>query len=109
MLAKFEEVLPGLADRIFSEVERQTAHRIKIEEKVIDGDIRRADRGLIAGFILCLSLIGCGTCCILEGHDWSGATIITGAIGTLAGIFIYGTISRKRERLAKAKIMTDTK
>src|SRR5438034_5455816 len=45
-LAKFEQVLPGLADRIMKMAEKQSAHRQSIERNVIEGDTRRSWMGL---------------------------------------------------------------
>jgi uncharacterized membrane protein len=59
-LQKYDQVLPGLAERIMKQAESQTAHRIDIEKKVIQSDVINSRLGLIFGFILGLIGIGGG-------------------------------------------------
>jgi uncharacterized membrane protein len=105
VLREYNEIIPGLADRIVSLAEKQTQHRIGIENKVIDSDIGKSWIGLVCGLIVALACVGAGTACILYGHDWAGATLATGAVGGLVYTFVYGTASRKAERAEKPKMM----
>jgi len=105
ILHQYNEIVPGLASRIAAQAERQTEHRISLESKVIRSDISRSWAGLICGFVLCLICIIGGVVCVLQGHDWAGTVISTGAVVGLATAFIYGTNLRKAERLEKSKIL----
>jgi uncharacterized membrane protein len=98
IMAEWEKLLPGSADRILKMAEKQTAHRITIEEKVVDGDVRRSDRGLIFGFIIALVMIIGGLIVIGLGHDVAGAAVITGSLIGVVGLFVYAYISREAER-----------
>lgn len=97
-LAKFEQILPGAADRILKQAEAQTQHRIEIEKKVIDSDIRKSFLGLIFGFIIGLGGIGGGIYLATFGFDVFGPLLSGGSLISLVAIFIYGTRSRKQER-----------
>jgi len=105
-LKQYEEVVPGAADRILRQAESQTNHRIDLENKVIDSDIRRADRGLWAGLaVAVISIVG-GCALVFAGHDWAGATIATATVVSLVGVFVYGSQSRRQERQERAKLLT---
>ena len=53
----------------------------------------------ILSFILSYDLI-------LKGHDYAGASIVTVTIVGLAGTFIYGTRSQRKERDKKVELMS---
>ncbi len=85
--------------------ERQSAHRQELEKKVIESDVRDAKLGLYFGFIIGLVAIICGVICAIIGKQIAGASIGgTGVIG-LVSVFIYGSVSRKKEREAKNREM----
>ena len=109
VLRQYNEIVPGLASRIVAQAEAQTAHRISLENKVIDSDTRRSRQGLVCGFVVSLLCVAGGIVAVLMGHDWAGATIATGAVVALTGVFVYGTAMRRSERTEKAKIMTGQK
>ncbi|NLF08136.1 MAG: DUF2335 domain-containing protein [Pirellulaceae bacterium] len=105
VLQQYNDIIPGLADRIVAQAERQTDHRIQLESKVVQSDIHKSWAGLICGFALSIFLVFGGITCILQGHDWAGAAIITTSLAGLAGTFIYGTATRRAERTEKTKIL----
>jgi uncharacterized membrane protein len=102
MLKGHNEVLPGAADRILKMAENQNKHRIAMEASVAASDMKRAGHGLLAGLLVTSLLILCATWCILSGHDAAGGTLGTATIIGLAGVFVYGTITRKDERRKRA-------
>jgi uncharacterized membrane protein len=105
-LERYEEVLPGAADRILSMAERQASHRQSLEtadeltvRTAIAGESRRSNLGLWLGASVSVFLTACGTFLVFEGHDWAGASIIISTIASVVGVFVYGTQSRRAERL----------
>ena len=76
-----------------------------MESTVISSDTTQSRRGLYLGFVLCILFLINGVGLVYLNHAWAGATIATGAVVGLATAFIYGTASRKTERLRKAAIM----
>jgi uncharacterized membrane protein len=105
MLAEYERAHPGLAERIVAMAERQVTlvedqvrNRISMESATVHGDAIRADRGLLFGFLVCLS------CFVLAGymaylHEAREAIIaVIAPLTGLVGTFVYGTINRSRER-----------
>ena len=105
MLQRFDEVVPGAAERILETAEKQADHRMRMEETVIEGDSTRSYLGLIAGFILSAGTIAGGIFLIMNGHDWAGGLLVGVNLVGLAGVFVYGTNSRRVERERKAERM----
>ena len=99
ILAQYDKVLPGLAERIVSMAERREEHQQSIEKTVVEGGSKRADRGLIIGAIVAIILILCGTFLVYNGHDWAGTTLVVATIVGLVGVFVYNTQKRKSERI----------
>lgn len=100
-LQKYDQILPGLAERIMKQAESQTAHRIEIEKKVIQSDVINSRLGLIFGFILGLIGIGGGTYLTYLGMTQSGLIISGGTLVSLISVFIYGSQTRRKEREAR--------
>ena len=103
ILAQYEEVVPGSAERLLAMVESQSAHRQALEKTVVNGDSKRAYLGLAAGFIVALAVVSGGGFLVYNGHDWAGASIITTVVVGLVGVFVYGTQTRKAERQEKQR------
>ncbi len=103
ILRKYDELLPGAADRILKQAENQTSHRIDIEKKVIQNNIINSRLGLIFGFIIGILGIGGGIYLTVLGFDVFGPILGTGTLASLIYSFIYGTNSRKNERIEKYK------
>lgn len=100
-LEEFERILPGAAERILSMVEKQSAHRQEIEKTVIRGDSRRSWIGLFVGGFLAMTCIVGGLLLASYGEQpAAGTTIATASVVGLAGVFVYGTHSRREERQA---------
>ena len=103
-LEKYDNVCPGAANRIIAMAENQSAHRQRMETIVIKGGARNATFGLVAGFLLGVFGIACGTWLISIDKSIQGFITMLGSIGSLAGVFIYGKersikeLERKRQQ-----------
>jgi len=80
-----------------------------IETRVVESDILKSWLGIASAFVLTLTAIISGSVLVWHGHDWAGGAIATSGLAGLAGTFIYGTSSQRRERTEKAKIMSGRK
>lgn len=109
MLKQFDELCPGEANRILRLAEDQARHRMALEKKVVDSDIWRSWAGLGSGLIVSCMMIWTGYSAIMAGYSIAGGTLATAAVATLAGVFIYGTNSQRKERIEKAKMMSGKK
>jgi uncharacterized membrane protein len=101
MLVKYNEAVPGAADRILVMAERQSAHREAIESKVVDAGIKSQTRGSWFGFIISMTAIVGGIYLIKLGKSTEGLIAIIGSLAALAGVFVYG--KRKESKELKEK------
>jgi uncharacterized membrane protein len=113
VLAEFEKILPGLADRIMRMAEKQSVHRQHLERITVEGDNRRSWAGLRAGLAVGLAAIA-GT--VLLGIFGSpvaasilGSVLGGGTIVGLVSVFVVGKKGRETEREKKAELMTGGK
>jgi len=101
MLAQYNVVFPGCAERIVSMAESQSAHRQHLEKTVVEGNVRNERLGQIFAFILGATAIIGGVVLIALGKDVQGLVAIIGALGALTGVFIYGRWRNEKERAKK--------
>jgi uncharacterized membrane protein len=97
-LQLFDDVIPGSAERILAMAENQANHRILMESRIIRGDFTLSYIGLAAGFVLSTLVILGGIYLISLGHDWAGSGLIGLNLVGLAGVFVYGSNSRRLQR-----------
>ena len=105
-LQEYDKVVPGSAERILKMAEQQASHRQQLEKTVVLGDSRRAFCGLWVGAGVALCVLGGAIFLIYSGHDWAGSVIAGLDIAGLASVFVYGSVSRRRERTEKAVMMS---
>lgn len=101
LLAGYEDVLPGAAERIIAMAENQAAHRIHLERVVVEGDSRRSWWGLRIGAVLTTITVVGGISLMHAGKSGWGFALIVAQACSLGGAFIYAQHSRRKERLAK--------
>lgn len=97
----YEEVLPGSAGRILAMAERQHEHRQKLERVTVEEAANRSWWGLRLGFVIAILVIGVGAAAIFTGHALAGFALIIGQAGILAGVFVYGRVDQRKERVEK--------
>lgn len=100
-LQKYKEIYPDAPQIIMDVFQKQTEHRIKIEEIVIKSNTKRATLSTMFAFILGLAMIIGAIYLISIGKDITGFVILATAITALTGSFYYGTKSNKQERSEK--------
>lgn len=98
ILAKYEEILPGAADRIIKMAEEQSKHRQFLENKVISSGVINSKLGLIFGLIIGLAGIIASVILGIYGQPLLSGIIGIGSIGSLVGTFIYGSQQSRKER-----------
>ncbi len=101
MLREYDEVLPGLANRIVTMAENQSKHRIKLESRVTTSNIWRGHLGQIFAFLIAIAGIIAGTYLILQDKPVEGLAAIIGPIAGIAGVFIWGKRKQTQELASK--------
>jgi uncharacterized membrane protein len=106
LLAKFNDLVPNGAERIFCQFEAQSEHRRSLEKLVITSDQTRAYLGLACGTVVSLGGFTVAGICIAYGQTLPGLATVLSIVATLAGVFVSGTNSRKKERIEKSRLQT---
>ncbi len=105
ILAEYNDVVKGSAEIIINQFIEQGNHRRKLEEYVIKNDVKRANWGLAAGFIIALTTIIGSLYIISIGFRLEGMAAIIFALASLAAAFFYGVYSRRKERVEKEQAL----
>lgn len=77
---KYEEVLPGSADRLLTLTEKQAEHRTNWEIKALDASIKHADRGQFFGLIVALAAIGGAIYLGSQGQNIVGGFLVLASV-----------------------------
>lgn len=105
-LARYEEVLPGSAERILAMAERQSDHRMGLERAAVHSEIRRTAWGMVAGWSLATLSLGGGILLGMYGHTTEAVAIVGIVNSILGAAFLYGRNKTAQERVEKTRFMT---
>jgi uncharacterized membrane protein len=90
VLAEYDRVVPGLAERIVAMSESQFAHRVEKEKASLEADISIAQRttgyvlvGQIFSFIVSMTAILAGAWVAAHGQPWVAGALGTGGVASL--------------------------
>ena len=106
ILIRYNDAVPDGAERIIALAERQAAHRMELESRVVDADIKRANWGLVAGLIVALVGLVASFLMVDRGNAVAGVVVGSLDLGGLVAIFVYGTVSRRSERQQRVKMLS---
>ena len=90
ILREYESIVPGGAERIFARFEKQSDHRMQLEDFAIREELKQSSRGQIFGLVISLFGLGAAVALALMGHEIIAATLAGGTIVSLATVFIIG-------------------
>ena len=97
ILQKYNSVIPGLADRIVAQAEKQTFHRISLEKKLLTSNIWKSFLGLVFGFLISSLGVGGGLYLTFVGFNVIGIVFSSATLVSLVMSFIYGSQYRKNQ------------
>lgn len=100
-MERYENLSPGITDRLLVTYEKQVDHRQGLEKTVITNDVIRSYIGQAVGAIVCLYTISKGFRLIEVGKDITGIASVLVPLATLIGVFITSYKSRQKERNRK--------
>lgn len=101
-LARYNDIEPGMADRIVRMAEHQAEHRQRMESAVITGNIRAEARGQHYGLAISLIVVLGSLWLISTGHGVLGLAGIVATLASLAAVFVWGRL-RKEKDLARSR------
>lgn len=95
LLASYDQVAPGLADRIVTMAEKQAVHRQGIECKLVEGSIFAAKAGMVCGLVVALAVLLTAGWIATHGGAWPGALLGVGDLTALVTVFVAQQRSKK--------------
>ncbi len=101
ILEDYNRIVPGSANRILSMAEKQADHRRHLESQITSSDITNSRVGLVFGLVIGLSGIAAATVIAIYGNPQAGVGMGLLTLGSLVGVFVYGSRIRMKERQAK--------
>lgn len=96
-LKRYEDILPGAADRILTMAENQAAHRQKLEAEAITANIKNSRRGQAFAFIISMAVVVVGFILIMCDKNGWGLSMILADLAILAAVFVGNRVSEARE------------
>ena len=90
VLARYDQVVPGAAERILQMAERNQSHQIAIESGALEASKRDTRTGQILALIVTLMALILAAFVVSQGSPWVGGLIGVSAVGTLALAFLKG-------------------
>ena len=102
LLEGYNATIPNGAERLFTLVEGQSAHRQKIETLVVGAQAKRSDRGQMFAFILAIVFAGLAAYFGAIGQVWLAGEVLTVTIGAIVTTFIMGQKNQQQNLDKKA-------
>ncbi len=107
ILARYNELLPGAAERIIAMAENQHSHRQQLEKTVINSNVNAQNLGTKLGFVVAMTVILGGIVLIYAGKQTSGLTALLVALASLVGVFVYSKREQQQELRRKAEAIAE--
>lgn len=95
--ARYEQVLPGSADRLIRQVELQSEHRRALETSVTNSNIANERRGMTIGAVLAAMFIIGGFAAVMTGHEVAGYAAIGWAAAQISGTYIVALLGKRKQ------------
>jgi uncharacterized membrane protein len=105
VLDRYNQILPGAAERIIVMAESQHAHRLGLEKHVIHSNVSAQRLGTILGFVVAMTVIIGGTWLVHDGKSGQGLAAILSALAVLVGTFIYSKHEQQKELAKKTEAL----
>ena len=106
LMAKYEKILPGSADRIIASAESQMQHRQSLEAAVVHANNKRESWGLVFSGTIALVIAVGSLVLIYTGKSLEGLTTIIGETVILVGVFLRAQKRGQEERTTRRQELT---
>lgn len=97
ILKDYNYVVPDAAERIIRMAEKQSDHRIQLENKVIKSDINKSYIGMFLAASIAIYGLYIAKDIAINGNPWAAGIIAALDLGGLISVSIYNQICRKKE------------
>ncbi|HET8575347.1 MAG TPA: DUF2335 domain-containing protein [Candidatus Paceibacterota bacterium] len=97
ILSRYEQIVPGAAERILAMAEKQSAHRQSLEAQTVKSDNLKSTLGVVFAFVIVLLGFALAAYTAINGREIFASVLGAGLLVGLVSTFIYGTNLRKEE------------
>ena len=104
-LIRYNEAFPGCAERIVAQAEKQSEPRQHLERITVEGNVHSETRGSWQAFFIALFVLLVGGFLILRGQSVLGTIFVGADIASLAGIFLTGKASQRRQLAERSRAL----
>lgn len=98
IIAGYERILPGSADRIIKMAEKEQEHRHGMERTNTKMTAAIIILGQFLGFTIGISGIVGGIYLVLHDKPITGFSIFFASLATLVGVFLYDTVKKRQSK-----------
>ncbi len=105
-LERYNQTLPGLAERIIVMAESQHSHRLALEREVVHSNVAAQKLGTILGFVVAMTTVLGGMWLVHEGKSGEGLAAILTALASLVGVFFYSKREQQKDLAKKTEAIT---
>ena len=96
-LAKYDQIVPGAADRIIKMAENEMRHRHRNEDKLTNGMIWTTVLSMIFAFFIAAALAGLSFFLAYRGYYAASASVAVGSIAAVVSAFLLKSKSKDRK------------
>lgn len=96
-LAKYDQVVPGAAERIIRMAEEEMKHRHENDNRMARSIIRTTVISIVFAFLSVIILSLIVFFALYSGYDKVAGVIAVGSIAAVAGVFIFFKKSKDKE------------
>lgn len=96
-LRAYDEIVPGMAQKLLDQALQQSAHRQKLETRVVNHSIIKSYMGQVFAFALGMFTVWRSTEVILQGHPLAGFGGVLLGLGSLLTAFLVGKSEQSKE------------
>jgi uncharacterized membrane protein len=107
-LERYNNVLPGAAERIIAMAESQHQHRQSLERHVIESNVSAQKLGTVLGFIVAMTVVLGGMYLVHEGKSTAGLAAILTALASLVGVFLYSKHEQQKDLAKKTEALASS-
>lgn len=97
-LAKYDQIVPGAAERIIGMAEAEMKHRHKNEDTVTRGIIHTTYLSAIFAFVVAISLAALAFYLAYKGSYTAAASVAVGSIAAVISAFVVKSHSNKKDK-----------
>jgi uncharacterized membrane protein len=102
ILAGYERVHPGSADRIITMAETESQHRREMERSIVDGGLSsqksqfsEARLGQIFALVITIAALAIGGYTAINGHEIAGGILGASSVGGIVTTMVWGRSTNK--------------